>query len=71
MHLKIRRDKLDLPVFREPEKTANGYHTSEKKPMKALTWARYLKHVGLMAALKYALTQYVFRRSLINAINSM
>ncbi|KMP02012.1 hypothetical protein CIRG_02151 [Coccidioides immitis RMSCC 2394] len=69
MQLKIRRDKLDLPVFREPEKTANGYRTSEKKPMKASTWARYLIHVGLVAALKYYLTQYVFRRSLINAIN--
>ena len=34
MQLKIKRDKLDMPIFREP---AKGYRTSDDKPLKART----------------------------------
>lgn len=71
MNLKIKAEMLDVPVFRQPERTGSGYRTSERTPLKGSTWSGYLKHLGLMAGLKYGLTQYVWRRSLINTINSM
>ncbi|EEQ85975.2 uncharacterized protein BDCG_09244 [Blastomyces dermatitidis ER-3] len=71
MNLKIKIKKLDQPVFRQPERTAEGYQTSETKPLKASTWQGYRRHVGLLSGLEYALTQYVWRRSLISAIISM
>ncbi|QSS56097.1 hypothetical protein I7I53_04204 [Histoplasma capsulatum var. duboisii H88] len=70
MNLKIKAEMLDVPVFRQPERTGSGYRTSERTPLKGSTWSSYLKHLGLMAGLKYGLTQYVWRRSLINAINN-
>jgi Protein of unknown function (DUF3435) len=71
MQVKIKREKLDLSIFRQPERSANGYRTSATTPLKASTWSRYLIKVGLAAGLKRNLTHYVFRRGLINAINSM
>ncbi|KAG5296486.1 hypothetical protein I7I50_09670 [Histoplasma capsulatum G186AR] len=70
MNLKIKAEMLDVPVFRQPERTGSGYRTSERTPLKGSTWSGYLKHLGLMAGLKYGLTQYVWRRSLINTINN-
>ncbi|OJD10414.1 hypothetical protein ACJ73_09803, partial [Blastomyces percursus] len=70
MNLKIKATMLDVPVFRQPENTGNGYRTSEKTPLKGSTWSGYLRHLRLVAGLKYSLTQYVWRRSLINAINN-
>ncbi|OJD15952.1 hypothetical protein ACJ73_08926 [Blastomyces percursus] len=70
MSLKIKARMLDVPVFRQPERTGNGYRTSEKTPLKGSTWSGYLRHLRLVAGLKYSLTQYVWRRSLINAINN-
>ncbi|KAL2359145.1 hypothetical protein RJZ56_008022 [Blastomyces dermatitidis] len=61
---------LDVPVFCQPERTGNGYRTSERTPLKASTWSGYLRHLGPVAGLKYRLTQYVWRRSLINVINN-
>lgn len=70
MQLKIKRKKLDIPVFREPEKTSTGWRTSNSIPLKASTWSRILIHLGILAALAYSLTQYVFRRMVINVLNS-
>ncbi|KAL2377056.1 hypothetical protein RJZ90_007043 [Blastomyces dermatitidis] len=70
MNLKIKAEMLDLLVFRQPERTGNGYRTSERTPLKGSTWSGYLKYLGLVAGLKYGLTQYVWRRSLINTINN-
>ncbi|EDN09494.1 predicted protein [Histoplasma mississippiense (nom. inval.)] len=70
MSLKIKAEMLDVPVFRQPERTGDGYRTSEKTPLKGSTWSGYLRHLRLVAGLKYSLTQYVWRRSLINAINN-
>lgn len=71
MQVKIKREKLDLPVFRQPERSENGYRTSDSTPLKASTWSNYLRPLGRLAGLKYLLTQYVFRRTTINYINSM
>lgn len=71
MELKVKRKRLDLAIFREPERTDNGYGTSETTPLKAATWARYLKDLGIVAGLERNLTQYFFRRTLINTLNSM
>ncbi|EDN03883.1 predicted protein [Histoplasma mississippiense (nom. inval.)] len=70
MSLKIKAEMLDVPVFRQPERTGDGYRTSEKTPLKGSTWSGYLRHLRLVAGFKYSLTQYVWRRSLINAINN-
>jgi hypothetical protein len=70
MELKIGKEYLDLPVFRQPEQTSKGYRTSETSPLKSSTWANNLSKLGLVAGLKDNLTQYAFRRSLINIINS-
>ncbi|OJJ65625.1 hypothetical protein ASPBRDRAFT_670028 [Aspergillus brasiliensis CBS 101740] len=41
--LKINRDKLDIPIFRKPEHTAEGYRTSEIQPLKSPTWSGIIK----------------------------
>ncbi|KAH8691874.1 hypothetical protein BGW36DRAFT_400040 [Talaromyces proteolyticus] len=69
LQLKIKREKLDIPVFREPERTEDGYRTSEKTPLKRSTFARYLKRIGLITGEKTGLTQKWVRRGGINAIN--
>jgi len=71
MEVKIKRKKLDLPVFRQPERSEKGYRTSDETPLKASTWSYYLKPLGRVAGLKRPLTQYVFRRTTINYLNSM
>jgi hypothetical protein len=35
MQLKIKRDMLDLPIFRELKRSAKGYRTSNDKPLKS------------------------------------
>jgi hypothetical protein len=70
MQLKIKREWLDKPIFREPERTDEGYRTSDKIPMKAATSGRYLKRTGEQTGQKRNLTQKCLRRGGINAINS-
>jgi hypothetical protein len=70
MQLKIKRQWLDVPIFREPERTEEGYTTSKEKPMKAATEARYLKRNGEQSGQERNLTQKFLRRGGINAINS-
>ncbi|KAL4801676.1 hypothetical protein BDV18DRAFT_167246 [Aspergillus unguis] len=70
IQLKIKGKKLDLPIFREPELTDKGYRTSDKTPLKARTWARYIKRIGKKAGQKENLTQKEVRRGVINAINN-
>lgn len=70
MQLKIKREWLDVPIFREPERTDEGYRTSSKIPMKAATEARYLKRNGEQSGQERNLTQKFLRRGGINAINS-
>ena len=68
--LKMKRQALDTPVFRAPGHIVDGYRTSRKKPLRSSTWLRYLKRLALKAGLQNSLTQYVFRRGLVNAVNS-
>jgi hypothetical protein len=37
MQLKIKKDKLDMPIFREPERSAKGYRILDNKPFKVKT----------------------------------
>ncbi|KAG1884939.1 hypothetical protein F4604DRAFT_1918608 [Suillus subluteus] len=67
--LHIKREAWDLPVFREPTKADHGYRTSATRPMRSSTWSQYLKRLGINVGMPIALTQYVFRRGLVNAIN--
>jgi hypothetical protein len=71
IELKIVRDKLDLPIFREPERSDKGYQTSKNEPMKSRTWGRNIQRLGMKEGLEQNLTQKVLRRGLINAVNSM
>jgi hypothetical protein len=71
MHLKIKRECLDIPIFREPEWTSEGYRTSASIPLKAATWSRYVKRTGEQSGEEKTLTHKVLRRGGINAINSM
>jgi hypothetical protein len=52
MQLKIKRDKLNMPIFREPERSANGYQISDNKSLKARTWSRNVKRLGVKAGLE-------------------
>ena len=70
LQLKVKRDALDTPVFREPGRHVDGYRTSPTKPLRAKTWLRYLKQLGLKCGLEKTFSQYVARRGLVNAINS-
>ncbi|KAL4891317.1 hypothetical protein BDV59DRAFT_66820 [Aspergillus ambiguus] len=70
IQLKIKREKLDIPIFREPEDTPEGYRTSDEQPLKSRTWSRYIKRIGVLNGQKHNLTQKVFRRGGINAINN-
>ncbi|KAL2801601.1 hypothetical protein BJX63DRAFT_438656 [Aspergillus granulosus] len=70
IRLKIKRKKLDLPVFREPERTDNGYRTSKLTALKARTWGRYMKRIGKKTGQEENLTQKEVRRGAINAINN-
>ena len=70
LQLKIKRSALDVPVFREPGRAADGYRTSPTRPLRSKTWLRYLKRLGLKSGLEKAFTEYCARRGLINAINS-
>lgn len=70
MKLKVRKECLNLSVFRQSEQTDKNYRISESTPLKSSTWVNNLSKLGLVAELKDNLTQYVFRRSLINIINS-
>ena len=69
MTLKWKSEKLDLPLFRQPIRSLNGYRTSPTEPLRAATWNRYLRRLGLKTGLEHALTQYVIRRANCNAIN--
>lgn len=71
IQLKVRREKLDIPVFREPRNTSQGYRTSDSEPLKSTTWSRNIKRIGVQAGQEQNLTQKVLRRGGINAINSM
>ncbi|KAL2838694.1 hypothetical protein BJX68DRAFT_279754 [Aspergillus pseudodeflectus] len=70
IHLKIKRDKLDLPIFREPERTDEGYRTSIQLALRARTWARYIKKIGRKTGQQENLPQKEVRRGAINAINN-
>jgi len=71
LQLKIQRKSLDQPVFREPGTSSCEYRTSTTKPLRASTWLRYLQRLGLKAGLELPLTQYCFRRGLVDVINSI
>lgn len=70
IHLKIKKEKLDIPIFREPEHTPEGYRTSDDQPLKSRTWSRNIKRIGVRNGQELNLTQKVLRRGGINAINS-
>ncbi len=67
--LKWKRRVLDLPVFREPLRSAGVVGTSPTEPLLASTWIRYLKQLGRKAGFQHSLTQYGLRRGLLNVVN--
>lgn len=71
MQLKIKGDKLDLPIFREPIRSEEGYRTSKEQPLKARRWRRYLRRLGFKGGLEEDLGQKHLRRGAINSNNSM
>ena len=70
LQLKMKRKVLDIPVFREPGRTADGYRTSPTQPLRSGTWLRYLRRLGRNSGLEQSFTQYCARRGLVNAVNS-
>ncbi|KAE8139909.1 hypothetical protein BDV38DRAFT_269677 [Aspergillus pseudotamarii] len=70
IQLKIKRETLDIPVFREPEHTPEGYRTSDLRPLKSRTWSRIIKRIGVRSGQRHNLTQKVLRRGGRNAINN-
>jgi hypothetical protein len=71
MQLKIKKNKLNLPIFRELERSEKEYRISNDKPFKSRTWNRYVKRLKLKTELEEILTQKIIRRGIINAINSI
>lgn len=71
LQLKIKKDKLDLPIFCEPERSKKGYQTSEDKPLKSRMWSCNIKWLGFKAGLEENLTQKVLQYGTINAVNNM
>ncbi len=43
LQLKMKRNVLDTPVFREPGHAVDGYCTSPTQPLRSSTWLRYLR----------------------------
>lgn len=70
IHLKIKKEKLDIPIFREPEHTPESYRTSDNQPLKSRTWGRNIKRIGVRNGQEQSLTQKVLQYGGINAINS-
>ncbi|SLM34469.1 Protein of unknown function DUF3435 [Lasallia pustulata] len=68
--LKWKRRVLDLPVFREPLRSAGEVGTSPTEPLLASAWIRYLKQLGQKASFQQSFTQYGLRRGLLNVINN-
>jgi hypothetical protein len=59
IELKIVQDKLDLPIFQEPERSDKGYWTSQIEPMKSRTWGHNIQHLGMKEGVEQNLTQKV------------
>ncbi len=70
LQLKMKRNVLDIPVFREPGRAVGGYRTSPTQPLRSATWLRYLRRLGRTSGLEQSFTQYCARRGLVNAVNS-
>jgi hypothetical protein len=70
MQLKIKKNILNLPIFRKPKRSAKGYRTLNNKSFKVRTWSRYIKRLKIKIRLKENLTQKILRRDTINAINN-
>ncbi|KAA6415050.1 MAG: hypothetical protein FRX48_01801 [Lasallia pustulata] len=68
--LKWKSRVLDLPVFREPLRSAREVGTSPTEPLLASTWIRYLKQLGQKAGFQQSFTQYGLRRGLLNVVNN-
>lgn len=68
--LKWKRRVLDLPVFREPLRSAGDAGTLPIEPLLASIWIRYLKQLGQKAGFQHSFTQYGLRRGLLNVVNS-
>lgn len=60
---------MDLPIFRQPARSAGFCGTSDTEPLRSGTWRRYLKRLGLNAGLEHPFTQYSIRRGLLNTVN--
>jgi hypothetical protein len=52
MQLKIKRDKLNILIFRESERSAKGYRILNNKLFKIRTWNRNIKRLEIKAGLK-------------------
>jgi hypothetical protein len=52
MQLKIKRNKLNLSIFRELERSEKGYRILDDKSFKSKTWNRYIKRLKFKIKLK-------------------
>ena len=68
--IRWKTDFLNIPIFRQPERSLSGNLTSSSIPPRSSTWTNYLKTLGVKVGLEHLFTQYVIRRGLLNAINS-
>ena len=71
VNIKWKSKMLDIPIFRQPTRTASGHRTSSTEALRAGTWGNYLKRLGLKTGLQHVFTQYVIRRANCNAVNGM
>jgi len=67
----MKRNKLNIPIFRQLEYLENGYRISSDKFFKAVIWNRYFYRFGEKAGLPLNLSYYSIRRAVLNAVNSM
>lgn len=61
---------LKKPIFRQAERTVDGFKTSEDKPLSYATLNYYTGRMGLGAGFEDRLTFYCIRRGIGNAVNS-
>jgi len=66
----MKHNILNIPIFHEPERAVNEYHTSSTQSLWSATWLHYLWWLSHNSELKQFFTQYCAQHGLVNAVNS-
>ncbi|KAE8397492.1 hypothetical protein BDV37DRAFT_291961 [Aspergillus pseudonomiae] len=69
--LKFRKDKLNVPVCRQPISTGYGTRTHDMKPLKYHTYLYYLQRLNLAVGMIQAMRPYDLRRGTGEAVDSV